>query len=620
MSRVDRACRRRHQRKANVRGWCVSDVMRKRLRPSKRGKRRAAHRSAIEPEIRVPWPADAPSDSTLAPPEGGPPAPGSASDGGDHNTIETSNGPRGRGLAVAALSPFDSAPSGQLAPLVDSSPDRQRHASYLGDSGYMQIFSNESGDFMEQQLPRPLRVDSIPPGVQEGHLGVFFEYAVTWCPVLDRDTFETDPSLRQSLLLRHALALCGNQIKPSLLHRSSSLEHYNRAKELFYGNHEPNPLIRIMALMLFYWWSAEPPNVVSLDNASWWTGTAIRLAQQIGLHRESPSNHAWLAGESPGLRRRLWWTLVARERITAVSQGRPCLIDLDDCDVPMPTPNDFPQPDDIRASIFVKWIPLCELIGRTGRMLRRRPDDAGLSAIQSARELIAWVQSLPLSLQPTLRGSRTMGFHRDVHGMHLTYLSTITLLHLSSDAQPLPKASIAAIVAASCTARIFNDYLVRGSVSFLAGQAGWYLTIAILALLHARRLEGLTIKADADIRILRAALRAMAETWHSARMFERGIEKLMNAGPQDTDIPRRSMVAGPTLSPSMDELSAIAGINWLDYFPYITVETSPLIGTLFARDDQAMRFPELGWTFDFPTHLNQFLTGQEDIDLELFSF
>lgn len=212
--------------------------------------------------------------------------------------MEASNGTHGRALAVDTSSSSGS-PSGQLASHVSLIPGkRPRLASFLGDSGYMQIFSNERGDSMQQQLPQPVLVDSIPPGVQEGHLDVYFEYASTWCPVLDRDTLEANPSLRQSLLLRHALALCGNQIKPTLLHRFSSLEHYNRVKELFYSNHEPNPLIRIMALMLFYWWSAEPPNVVSLDNTSWWTGTAIRLAQQIGLHCESQSSQARLVGES----------------------------------------------------------------------------------------------------------------------------------------------------------------------------------------------------------------------------------------------------------------------------------------------------------------------------------
>lgn len=203
---------------------------------------------------------------------------------------------------------------------TQSSLDSGRcHPSFIGNTGYMQMFAYESEDPPKEQRhqqPGPWQLsqvsplDNIPPSLQEGHLDVFFEYGLTWCPIFDRATFESDPSLNQSLLLRHALALCANQIKPSLLEHSSSVEHYNRAKELFYGNHEPNPLVRVMALMLFYWWSAEPPTVVSLDTTWWWTGTAIRLAQQLGLHCNIRSSHDPISSESPGLRRRIWWTLV----------------------------------------------------------------------------------------------------------------------------------------------------------------------------------------------------------------------------------------------------------------------------------------------------------------------
>lgn len=302
----------------------------------------------------------------------------------------------------------------------------------------------------------------------------------------------------------------------------------------------------------------------------------------------------------------------------------------------MPTLSDFPgaEAQSTQAALFVHWIPLCEIIGRIGQMLRRRQQpEASPSAVQLARELIAWVESLPTSLNPGIKSARTTSFHRDVHGMHLTYLSCITLLHLNQDAQPLPRASIAAIVAASCTARLFQDYLLRGSVSFLAGQAGWYITIAILALLHARRLEGMTAAADADIAILRAALAAMARRWHSSQMFQHGIDKLMDPTnvemkqllqPVVADVAGTAAGAGAGSatgsSPGMDELLAMEGVNWKNYFPYISSETSEVVATLLGPNELGWRFPELGWTFDFPGQLGQFFTQADDFGVDFFSF
>lgn len=288
-----------------------------------------------------------------------------------------------------------------------------------------------------------------------------------------------------------------------------------------------------------------------------------------------------------------------------------------DCDTRLPAHIDFPNRQEPGVSIFISWLSLCEIIGRIGIYLKRNVHGSS-SAIPLVRELIVWVQSLSISEQPGIGGIRTKGFHREVHGLHLTYLSSITLVYLNSAAQPLPKASTAAMVAASCTARIFQDYLLRGSVRFLAGQAGWYMTMAILALLHARTFESLRIHADADIQTLRTALKEMAQFWHSAKMFQMGINKIM-----DSDRTHNSLndmgFSRPATPPALHELSSSEVVNWLDLFPYVTPDTSPLIALLFANS-QAMGLPDLGWTFDFPAHLNEFFSHPEDFNVDFFSF
>lgn len=205
-----------------------------------------------------------------------------------------------------------------------SSHHNQHRQSYLGESGYMQVFSRGAGggdstsphpSQLSFEPPAPL--DKIPFALREGYSETYFDYACVWCPVIDRETLLL-PEAAESLLLWHSLALCGNQIRPPLLEHASSSEHYNRAKGLFYTNYETSPILRICSTMLFYWWSADPPNVVSMDTAWWWTGTAIRLAQEIGLHREPNSGQIFAPGESAGLRRRIWWTLfVSTDRLPA---------------------------------------------------------------------------------------------------------------------------------------------------------------------------------------------------------------------------------------------------------------------------------------------------------------
>lgn len=228
----------------------------------------------------------------------------------------------GTGFDIPVSMPFNDQPK-NIVSINNPTPREQTegrsvtspsHTGYLGESGYMKIFSHESGGdspiARQTALKERRPIDDIPPALHEAHLEVFYELALTWCPVLDKETYYSSPSFNQSLLLKHSLALCGNQIRPALIEQASSTEYYERAKELFYKNQERNPLVRIVSLMLFYWYSAEAPNIASTDNSWWWTGLAIRLAQQMGLHRQSEGSTPLCEGDSPGLRRRIWWTLM----------------------------------------------------------------------------------------------------------------------------------------------------------------------------------------------------------------------------------------------------------------------------------------------------------------------
>lgn len=179
--------------------------------------------------------------------------------------------------------------------------------------------------------------------------------------------------------------------------------------------------------------------------------------------------------------------------MTAICQGRPCLIDPEDCNIPPPSLDDFPDPTNPKAEIFIYWIRLCAILGRVAKYRSRVTDVASLAfPTHLGTELIDWVESLPQHLRLPIEASSTTNFNRDVHQLHLPYLAVVIILHLSPSPEPLPRAYAAAVMAASCVARIFKDYLARGGIRFLMPVSGWICGIATLALLRASRLEQLT--------------------------------------------------------------------------------------------------------------------------------
>lgn len=143
--------------------------------------------------------------------------------------------------------------------------------------------------------------------LQESFAETYFEYCYPWCPVIEKEDLRNDLELAQSPLLTNALALVGSQIQPPVMKHATPSAYSDRAKRIFYSSGEKDPITCIKAIILFYWWNPIALTTVNIDSAWWWTGVAIRLAQQIGMHREPKSGQEMTSAQ--GLRRRIWWTL-----------------------------------------------------------------------------------------------------------------------------------------------------------------------------------------------------------------------------------------------------------------------------------------------------------------------
>ncbi len=304
--------------------------------------------------------------------------------------------------------------------------------------------------------------------------------------------------------------------------------------------------------------------------------------------------------------------------MTAICQGRPCTINPDDCNVHEPSLADFgPAPVDPRAHVFIQWIRLCDIIGRVGQHLSRNSEHCIPATL--AQELIEWVRGLPDQLKLPIGSDRTRSFDRDVHKLHLPYLTTITILHMHARSQhtqqPLPEVYTTAISSASCVARIFKDILARGHIRFLGAIATWFVGVALVALLHTQQIERLAKSGAEDIRILRTALNELATLWPTATIFVRGFDRLKafenlnDAGSQGQPNDSRNWQqlqaltgmdnATPTVA--LSDMNWMHGIDWHSYFPFMTAQTSPLLSEVLVLEHQAEDFlGDISW-LDAPT-------------------
>jgi hypothetical protein len=237
----------------------------------------------------------------------------------------------------------------------------------------------------------------------------------------------------------------------------------------------------------------------------------------MGIHREPDAEQALSLGLDLSIRRRIWWTAFARERLTAICQNRPCIIDPEDCNVQELTIGDFPEPHRAKGEIFIYWVRLCAIVGKIAKHIARSYDHSNSFPEPLARELHDWVRALPQHLQLPIQSSHTSIFNRDVHQLHLPYLTVIIILHVKRSSLALPQAYPPAILAATCIARIFKDILARGETRFLMPITCWYTGTAFMALQEACRSPDLAASAAEDMDILSVMIDQLRKMWPTGR-------------------------------------------------------------------------------------------------------
>lgn len=82
-------------------------------------------------------------------------------------------------------------------------------------------------------------------------------------------------------------------------------DFFVRIKRLLFLDDQPDAFAVLKSLCILSCWSYKSPTLATLDSPWQWSGMAMRLAMQLGLHKEATYTHL----ESRKSARRVWWFL-----------------------------------------------------------------------------------------------------------------------------------------------------------------------------------------------------------------------------------------------------------------------------------------------------------------------
>lgn len=237
----------------------------------------------------------------------------------------------------------------------------------------------DAGSFPEHIHNEILRVTDAkslpPPSKVQVFADTYFKQLYHIAPVIDRADLAVE---EPSILLLQAVCLIGSQLRyprdqsPTLLSESC----YLKIKTLIYTKHEHDNFAILKTLCFLCFWVVTPPVVVSLDSSYHWLGVAVRLAYQMGLHRESSYSKL----SNPGAARRIIWFLFVSlgsssaivcsndcvqvaDKLQAAAFGRPACLVSKSMDLSPLGLGDF-ESADTAAEVFIEYAKLNMLLER----------------------------------------------------------------------------------------------------------------------------------------------------------------------------------------------------------------------------------------------------------------
>ncbi|ORX95365.1 hypothetical protein K493DRAFT_301518 [Basidiobolus meristosporus CBS 931.73] len=326
--------------------------------------------------------------------------------------------------------------------------------STLFEKKYLKAPGGSSNPEIEFELMCDPSIDFLTPEMLSQLLEIYFERFHPYLPLFHKGDFlrriysnDKPPAILVNAALAIACIHSGNSdlySNPTKVGSSGDV-FFNRAKNLLDKQYRVSRVTTVQALLL-----------MSIFSSDGWLflGMAIRMAQDIGLHRHlkkaSRSNMDFIEIEN---RKRVWWACFVVDRIISASLGRPISIDENDFDTKLvytseeePTgfhrgasmssdnSQELPSPQqahsDVSLRYFVQLIKLSFIFGRVLKTIYavRTLSSSRVSSmlIVLNKALYEWKSALPSEFDYNVRSSANTPFAEIICTLYYTVL---ILLH-----------------------------------------------------------------------------------------------------------------------------------------------------------------------------------------------
>ena len=376
--------------------------------------------------------------------------------------------------------------------------------------------------------------------LRQSLIEAFQEKCWTWMPVVDLPfQAPNDSSNKISLLPLQATLLAGALMRPGICDKATCDTYYYRVKALIHSGYERNPLNILAAMCLVQYYTPTAPKDVSVDTPRFWWSSALGIAQQIGLHRQ-PTRR----GRDHGLRRRIWWTLYVRDSIMSSAHGRPRLLRLADSTMNPPSVDDFPDPNSLRARIFVAYVGITETMCDLCELLVNSDTPNADARDRIEQRVLAFVRGLPHGLRLYDDQDLQRPYNFELAQLHIPLLTTIIILYRPHSVFSLNPSNAVSVTAAYLGFRIFQAIEIREQTRFLSSTFSWYLLVTAIPHLSSLRIPALRTEANSALDAIEGVLTTLGTVRPSAATELQNVKAIRKALSDPEMLPARNSQPG----------------------------------------------------------------------------
>ncbi|KAF9968043.1 hypothetical protein BGZ70_007055 [Mortierella alpina] len=443
-------------------------------------------------------------------------------------------------------------------------------------NGYMMIpiRLKEHMTWLTQKEDAIARMEShmpLPPRDLADHLiDCYFTFIHPYMPVLHKPTFmrqyrNPDPHMRPPGVLLNAMFAIASRYSthPEIVGtdpESFGDEYFDRAKRLIDYEYElpRQSSIQALLLMVIYRFTSAK------SGGRIWVmlGMAIRMAQDMGMHRSSARWH--LPPLETELRKRLWWACYVMDRWSSCCMGRPLGIDDIDCDVDYPSvvEEDWADADGKAGSpdednekhkeelsfalrYFVENIKLAQIVGQilqrvySATTRSHGPGQVMSTVAELDTKLTKWLLDLPADLKYDHKVEPSK-LNRWVAAIHCSYYTILIVLHRpfmvpsaltkSKLSESIPSLNICVSAANSVThliERLIQDDSFQFNWCFATYEA---FTTSLIHLTNSASIDmRLQTQARKSLVKMISFMKTLGTRWWNAAKFAMVLEDLMCA-------------------------------------------------------------------------------------------